>query len=334
MTSPPFTSTKPRMKKILITGPSPSDELKTFMKDKGYEILSPGVLNEDEIIDALVGVDAYIPGGEEVVTERIIASAKNTLKVISFNGVGYGYYVDVTAAKKHNVAVTYVPHANSLAVAEFTVALILTLMKKIPIMNKETKSGLWHKYVSQDLSGKTIGIVGMGSIGRLVAKKMYFGFGSKILYYSRTRESDIEQEVDAEFVELHELCRLSDVITLHTPYTSETRYIIDEKCINFMNRDTVLINTARAELVSPIALRDALVSSKINAAAFDCYYSGKVPADTSEDTFGLMNLPDDTFILTPHAAYNTVSSNREVEKIALQNIVDIFTTGSCSNLVV
>ncbi|WP_319378737.1 hypothetical protein [uncultured Methanocorpusculum sp.] len=118
------------MKKILITGPSPPEDMKTFMKDKGYEILSPGLLNEDEIIDALVGVDAYIPGGEEVVNERIIASAKNTLKVISFNGVGYGYYVDVTAAKKHNIAVTYVPHANSSAVAEFTAALILTLMKK------------------------------------------------------------------------------------------------------------------------------------------------------------------------------------------------------------
>jgi len=334
MISPPSTSTKTEMKKILITGPSPSDEMKTFMKNKGYEILSPGVLSEDEIIDALAGVDAYIPGGEEVVTEKIIASAKKTLKVISFDGVGYGYYVDVPAAKKHNIAVTYVPHANSLSVAEFTVALILTLMKKIIIMNNETKSGLWHKYISQDLSDKTIGIVGMGSIGRLVAKKMYYGFGCKILYYSRTRESDIEQELDAKFVELHELCRLSDVITLHLPFTSETQYIIDEKCIDCMNRDTVLINTSRAELVSPIALRDALVSSKINAAAFDCYYSGKVPSDPSEDPFGLMNLPDDTFILTPHAAYNTVRSNREVGKIALQNIVDIFDNGSCANQVV
>ncbi len=333
MTNPPPASTKTEMKKILITGLPPSDEMKTLMKNQGYEILSPGVLKEDEIIEALAGVDAYIPGGEEVVTEKIIASAKNTLKVISFNGVGYGYYVDVHAAKKHNVAVTYVPHANSLAVAEFTVALILTLMKKIPIMNKETKSGSWHKYVSQDVSGKTIGIVGMGSIGRLVAKKMYYGFGCKILYYSRTRESDIEQELDAEFVELHDLCHVSDVITLHLPYTSETRHIIDEKCFHVMSPDTVLINTSRAELVSPIALRDALVSNKINAAAFDCYYSGKVPLDSSEDAFGLLNLPDDTFILTPHAAYNTVNSNTEVDKIALQNIVDIFNTGSCTNQV-
>ena len=321
------------MKKILFTGSTLSETRKSELKKQGYDFISARTdMNEDELIAALSDMDAHIIGGAEIVTERVIERLKDRLKVITFFGTGYEKYIAVEKAIEHNISVTNTPHANVNAVAEFTVALILTAVKKIVLMNAETKDSQWNRLLTWELQGKTIGIIGMGHIGERVARILKFGFGMNVVYHSRTRKQSIETELEAEFVSLHKLCSISDIISLHAQYSNDTIGLIGEVEFSQMKKEAVLINTARADLVDYNALKNALIGDKIAFVAFDGYYEEPVPL-LINDKFGLLSMDNSKFVITPHAAYKSINAIKNMEDIAIDNTIRILNGEPCVNVV-
>lgn len=309
------------MKTILFTGCTLSESQLEELKKKGFLIKPQKIdLSEYDLIKELKDCDGYILGGEEIATAKVIESAKS-LKVIGFYGAGYERYVDTAVATQRGIPVTNTPQANAPTVAEFTVALILTSVKKIALLNEQVKSGTYAKQQLWNLKGKTLGIIGMGAIGTLVAKIMHNGFGMKILYVSRSTKPEVEKEIGATKVNLNELLQESDVISIHVPYSPETIGMIGKKQLELMQPHTVLINTARAELVDGHALHKALTDGKIAAAAFDCYYTEPTPKP-SEDEYRLFLLHDDKFIITPHTAFNSIDAVKAMENMVVTSVLD------------
>jgi len=319
------------MKKVLFTGDTLSDEKRENLRKRGFEFVPARIdLTEEELISTLKGFDGYILGGEEIATKNVIENAKS-LKVITFFGTGFEKYIDVSAAKKCGVVVTNTPNTNTNSVAEFTIALILSTVKEIVPMNNKTKNGMWEKAHTWDLRGKTVGIIGMGNIGSLVAKILHNGFGMKINYYSRNRKLEIEKELHANFLPLDEIFKSSDVVSIHLAYSEETIGIINSSHLKNMKHGATLVNTARAELVDPASLKEIL-SENGPTVAFDCYYKEPVP-HPNEDLWGLLSVEDKKFILTPHSAYNTADAVEKMEEMAVENTIKILKGEQCNNTI-
>lgn len=308
---------------MLFTANTFSKEIIEELKAKGIEIIPQrGDLSESELIDALKDVDAYIAGGDEIATQKVINST-NKLKIITFLGAGYERYIDVKAARAKNIVVTNTPAANAHTVAEHSVALILDAVKQITALNNETKKGGWNKRVTWNLKDKVLGIVGMGAIGSIVARILHNGFGMKVVYFSRTSKPEIEQELKAQKLPLIELFKKSDVVSLHISYSEKTIGLVGEKELNSMKANSILVNASRAEIVKPQALYQALIANKLATAAFDVYYKEPVPKP-EEDEYKLLTLPDNKFIVTPHTAYNSSDAVQAMEEMVLRSITDFF----------
>jgi Lactate dehydrogenase and related dehydrogenases len=320
------------MKKILFTGDTLSEDRRQDFAKEGFEFVPERIdLNEDELMSIIKEYDGYILGGEEIATKKVIENAKK-LKVITFFGTGYEKYIDLAAAKESGIVVTNTPNVNSRSVAEFTIALIMSSVKKIVSMNNATKTGMWNKARTWDLQEKTVGIIGMGNIGSIVAKILHDGFGMNVVYYSKSRKPDIEKRLDAEYIELDELFSKSDVISVHLSYNKETIGLVGSEHFKQMKNGAILVNTARAEIIDPIALKQALNDAKINVAV-DCYYKEPVPTNEGEDEWKLMSFNDDCFIMTPHAAYNTTDALRRMEDLAIENTIKVLKNEICENTV-
>jgi phosphoglycerate dehydrogenase-like enzyme len=317
---------------ILFTGNVLPDSYKSKLENLGHRvIIDRPDLSESELISALAGVDAYILGGSEQATRKVIESA-DKLKIISFFGVGYESYIDVQAATEKGIAVTNAPGANAQSVAEFTIALILDAVKRTTFLVETTKKGPWIERKSWNLEGKTLGIVGFGAIGKRVAKIAHHGFSMKILYHSRERKINDEANFAAEFVDLENLLKNSDVVSLHASSNPQTIGMIGAKQFSLMKRSAVLVNCSRAELVDPIALGQALITRQIACAAFDGYYT-EPTSGVSNDTHGLFVLGNDLFLVSPHTAYFTEDATEQMAEMNTASIMDLFEGRPVSNLV-
>src|SRR5258708_10531994 len=186
-------------------------------------------LREADLIEALNGIHAYILAGEELATERVLRAAPK-LKIVSFFGAGYEKYVDVAAATKLSILVTFTPGANAASVAEFAFGLILNLTRKITYLNTQTRKGKWLEERTWNLKGRTIGIVGLGNVGTKVAEIAKNGFRMRVLYFSRTRNPDKEKALGLEWAtNLEKLLTESDIVSLHPPLSDQTIGMIEEK---------------------------------------------------------------------------------------------------------
>ncbi len=310
------------MFKILFTGNTLSDSDIQNLGSRGFQIISGRTdYLENELVTALEGVHGYVLGGDEIATGQVIEAAPD-LKVIAFLGTGYERFVDVRTASSCGIAVTNTPGANAYTVAEFTVGLVLDLLKRLTYLNNRTKMGGWEKHEAWNLRGRTLGIVGMGTIGALVARILRNGFGMNVTYVSRTSKPDVEAELGARKVGLQDLLQHSDVVSLHASYTQQTIGMLGKAQFQMMRTEAILVNTARAELVDPVALYEALRDGKISAAAFDGYYVEPIPAPMN-DKYGLLSLGDDRFIITPHTAYNSLDANRKMERMAVESVIAV-----------
>lgn len=310
------------MKKVLFTLCSMSDEEIESFKNKGIEIIkTAGDLSEKDLIDRLQGCQGYVVGGADKATKKVIESTK--LEIIVFHGTGYENKIDVDIATKNNIAVANTPKANAYTVAEYTIALILNCVKKITDSNNKTKKGKWIRGRVWNLKGKTLGVIGLGTIGFHVAEIMKKAFGMKILYVSRSRKDLAEKKIGAKKVSLVELMKNSDVITIHASYSKEAENMIGEKELSLMQPHAVLVNATRAELVDGRALYKALRSEKLALAAFDAYYKEPAP-NKKADKWGLLSLPDDKFIITPHKAYNSKEAVESMNKMVTENLTAFF----------
>jgi len=282
-----------------------------ILKEKGLEIiLNPygRKLNEEELLDLLDDVVGIIAGTENI-TKKII-SAANQLKVISRYGVGIDN-IDIKSAKKRKILVFNTPEAPTTAVAELTLSLMLNLLKKISLLDRRIRDNLWKPKIGNLLSGLTIGIVGLGRIGKKLVQFLE-PFKVNFLVYEINPDTKFVSDHKINLVPFTTLLSKSDIISFHIPLTKETSHIIGKKELNLMKKNAILINTARGGLVDEEALYKSLKDNEIAGAAIDAFeeepYTGK-----------LKTL--DNVIITPHIGSFTIETRKHMEIEAVNNLI-------------
>jgi D-3-phosphoglycerate dehydrogenase len=259
-------------------------------------------------LQALVqDVDGLIAGLDEI--DAAVIQAAPALKIIARYGVGVDR-VDLSAATRQGVIVTNTPGANSAAVAELAIGMLLALARKLCLADRAVHNGEWPRLSGTGLHGKTAGLVGLGAIGRLVASRLA-AFGCQVLAYDPYVGSDVSASCQASLVSLDELLERSDFVSLHVPVTPETRGLVNASFLRRMKPGALLINTARGELVDEADLFDALQQGSLAGAGLDCF-TQEPPAAGHP----LLNLPN--VLLTPHSGSHTDEATSAMGRMALE----------------
>lgn len=268
---------------------------------------------EEDIIAQCAEADGLLLDLAPMTAKAI--SGLNNCKVISRYGVGYNN-VDIEACTAKNIQVAYVPDYHMEDVSDHTMALILACMRQLRSIDSGVRQGKWNiPTTCYRLKGKTVGLVGVGRIARVLVKKLS-GFGlQEILGYDPYVSAEKLAEIGVRKVELDELVASSDIISLHLNLTEETRGIIGAKAIASMKPTALLINVSRGGLIDDEALVDALANKKIFGAGIDTHTVEPLGADSPFCKL-------DNVILTDHCAYNTFEGVKELKTKAVQNVVD------------
>ena len=281
------------------------------LKNAGFDVMSNPYekkLNEAELIKLIDDAVGLIAGTEQI-TEEVLAHAK-LLKVISRYGVGMDN-IDLDATKKRGIEVYNTPNAPAKAVAELTLSLILNLIRRIPESSQPMKDGIWQPQMGHSLYGKTIGILGLGKIGKEFAKLMQ-PFNVNIFAYEKYPDDDFIASHDIKLESLEGVLSKSDVVSIHLPLMEETRNIIGAKELSLMKHDSILTNTARGGLVDEDMLISALKEGTIAGAALDAF-------ENEPYTGELLNL--DNVLLTPHIGTYTEETRMIMEMETVENLI-------------
>ena len=263
-------------------------------------------LTEDEAIE-LLGADAVgMIAGIEPLTERVFASAKS-LKVVSRCGSGLDS-VDLAAAKRYGIAVLNTPEAPAQAVAELTMGLMLSALRRICQTDRLLRAGEWPRMQGQLLAAQVVGIVGFGRVGRRVAR-LCQAFNAEVVAH----DSYVEQSPQGiKLIPLEKLLAEADVITLHLTYDADTHHLLDAEAFARMKPGAVVINTARGGLIDEIALAEALISGQLGAAALDVF---------EQEPYHGPLLKCDKAILTSHIGSLARESRQRMEAEAAENLL-------------
>lgn len=268
-------------------------------------------LKEDQLVDLIKGIDAIIVG-EDDVTRKVIEHA-DRLKIISKNGVGVNQ-IDVAAATEKGIFVTNTPGANSNAVADLTFGLMFSTARRIPFAHNATREGKWDKFIGTEIWKKTIGIVGIGHIGKGVARRAR-GFEMRILGYDVVQDQEFARDVGLTYVPLETIFREADFITLHVPLTKDTEGLVTRDHLRLMKKTAYLVNIARGGVVRSADLYDALVKKELAGAALDVF--------EEEPPIGNPLLTLDNVVTTSHIGAFTWESMENMGSIAAQNVIDV-----------
>jgi D-3-phosphoglycerate dehydrogenase / 2-oxoglutarate reductase len=282
------------------------------LRQQGYEVVVHPSLtppSADELCDYLRGAVGMVAGMEPVPAEVI--EGADRLRVISRFGVGYDN-IDIAAATRRGVLVTYIPDAMGDAVADLTLGLILAAARRIPELDAAMKSGEWRRIMGADVSRKTLGVIGTGRIGMGVARRAA-GFRMRLLGYDPAANPLFVEELGGEYVSLEELLAQSDFLTLHLPLLPETRGLIGAPQLAQVRRSAFLINCARGALVDEEAVYAALTEGRLAGFATDVY------AKEPPDPHPLYRLPN--VIALPHIASYTPATAARMSQAALENLL-------------
>jgi D-3-phosphoglycerate dehydrogenase len=279
-------------------------------------------LKPPELAAALNGHAGLAVRSGAKVTRDVLAAAKD-LKVVGRAGIGVDN-IDVPAATQRGIVVMNTPHGNSITTAEHAIALMMALARQIPAADKSTHAGKWEKsrFMGVELSGKTLGVVGCGNIGAIVADRAH-GLKMRVLAFDPYLSEERACDLGVQKVELDDLLARADFITLHTPLTDSTRHIIDAKALAKTRPGMRLINCARGGLVDEAALKAALDSGHVAGAALDVF--AEEPAKANP-LFGM-----DTVIATPHLGASTSEAQEKVAIQVAEQMADFLLTGAVSN---
>jgi len=310
--------------KVLISDPLSEIGVKTFKETPDIEVdihtnLSP------EKLKAIIGdYHALVIRSATKATADIIEAAHN-LKIIGRAGIGLDN-VDIPQASKKGIVVMNTPEGNTITAAEHTIAMILALSRNIPQANASLKKGNWEKkkFEGREIFHKTLGVIGVGRIGRLVAERAK-AMEMKVIAYDPYIKPDIIEGMDIEPVSFDELLQRSDYITIHTPSTTETVNMINKHTMAKMKNGAMLINCARGGIINEDDLCEALQSGHLSGAALDVF--GKEPPGTIK----LMSLPN--FICTPHLGASTKEAQDKVAKDVAEQVIAYLLYGSVKNAV-
>ena len=286
------------------------------------------ILSSDELIAIASGYDGIICQGN-VVSNEYIKKNCNTLKVISNVSVGYDN-VDIEFASRNNVAVLNTPNILDDAVADLSIGLLIAAARKICEGNNYVKAGKWKKnswplFLGEDLSEETLGIIGMGNIGKKVAIRAS-AFNLKILYHNRNRlNNEDETTYNASYSDLDNLLNLSKYVLLLCPLTAQTKYLMNKQTFALMRKDAFIINMARGKIIKEYDLVQALENRVIAGAGLDVFeFEPKV----SEKLMTMKNT-----VLMPHAGSATYTTRRSMVEMACKNITNFLLNDVKDNLV-
>lgn len=305
------------MQKILLTNyysPKPLAFITSLLPD-GFEFISLDKPGREEIIQKIPEADFLLVGGREKI-DREVLDAAGKLRMIQRSGVGLDS-LDLDAIRNKEIPLYVNEGVNAQSVAEHTILLILGTLRKIIIVDKKTRSGEWVKHdigiTCHELSGKQVGLVGLGSIGKCVAR-MLLAFGVRTVYYKPNRLSeDTEKFLGVEYRTFDNLLSTSDVISLHCGLSETTRSIIGRDEFDRMKKGAVLINTARGALIDDSAFIDALKSGHIAGAGLDVF--SKEPLVSGHPFMDMDNV-----LLTPHMGSITQESFSRMMRTAISSI--------------
>ncbi len=299
--------------KILITDPVDQKCLE-ILQAEGFEVEYHPGSSVEAIKRIIPGADGLIVRSGTKVTADILGAASG-LKVVGRAGAGVDN-IDIGAATRCGIIVLNTPGGNTVSTAEHTIAMMLALVRKIPAAHASVLAGRWERkaFVGAEVHGKTLGVVGMGKVGTEVARRC-LGFGMRIVAYDPLVSSDALMKLNVEPVSLDELLRHSDLITLHTPLTAETRHLINEKSLLKCKEGVRIINCARGGIVDEQALFLALESGRVAGAALDVFES-EPPGDSP-----LLRHPH--VIATPHLAASTEEALEQVSVLIARQIADV-----------
>ena len=279
----------------------------------------------DELNKNIISYDGLIVRSATKVNKEVIENAKN-LKVVGRAGAGVDN-IDIKAAKQKNIIVMNTPGGNTNATAEHTLALLLSLSRKISKADITTHKGEWAKksLKGNEIKGKTIGIIGFGNVGKRFAQ-MCNALGLKVLIYSKTFDTIRNEFPDYVSCDLNKILKEADIISFHCKPNPDGSSIISAKEINIMKKNVLIINTARGNLVSEIDLKDAIKNNTIGGVALDVFE--EEPAKNNI-LFGLDNV-----LLTPHIAASTAEAQIIVAEMIANQFVDFFLKNKVSNSVI
>ena len=302
---------------ILSTSPTfgyYANEPLEYLKNHGCKVdLVPRgkKMSEEELRENIRECNAMIVGVEHI-TESIIQASKK-LKVIAKHGAGVDN-IDLEAASGKGIVVFSAPGANSEAVADLTIGLFLSLARNIPFADRSVKGGGWPRIVGTQLNGKVLGIIGLGQIGKKVAKRA-LGFDMRVLAYDVFKDESYSQKCGITYLSLDEVLSKSDFLSIHVPLTLSTRRLIDERKLRLMKEGAFLVNISRGDIVDEEALYQVLKEGKIRAAALDVFYQ-EPPKESP-----LLTL--DNVIVTPHMGGYTFEALKETGMICARGIIDV-----------
>ena len=297
-----------------------------IFKERGIDVdFQPNLgKDKDKLAEAINGFDGLAIRSATKVTAKMLERAQQ-LKVIGRAGIGVDN-VDIPAATARGVIVMNTPFGNSITTAEHAITLMLSLARQIPEADVSTRAGKWekNKFLGVEIFGKTLGIIGCGNIGSIVADRA-LGLKMKVIAYDPFLSTERALNLGVEKVELDELLRRADFITLHTPATEKTRNIINAQSLAAMKKGVRLINCARGELVDETALFEALQSRHVAGAALDVF--AEEPA-TRSPLFALHNV-----VCTPHLGASTSEAQENVALQVAEQMADYLLRGAISNAV-
>jgi D-3-phosphoglycerate dehydrogenase len=293
-----------------------------IFRERGIEVDVKTGMKPDQLKAAIDGYDGLAIRSATKVTADILAAAKK-LKVVGRAGIGVDN-VDVAAATQRGVLVMNTPFGNSVTTAEHTIALVFALARQIPEADRSTQAGKWEKsrFMGVEITGKTLGVVGCGNIGTIVADRAK-GLKMRVVAYDPFLSPQRAQQLDIEKVELDELFARADFITLHTPLTDTTRGIVNKDSIAKMKTGVRIVNCARGGLVVEADLKAALDAGKVAGAALDVFETE--PARTNI-LFG-----SDKVVCTPHLGASTEEAQENVAIQVAEQIADYLLNGTVAN---
>ncbi len=303
--------------KILISGHLTDDILSLFSRD--CDVRANGEdrpMSRADLLEAVAGVDGMLAMITDGVDAELMDRAPR-LRIVSNMAVGYNN-IDVAAATARGIVVTNTPGILTEATAELAFALILASARRVVDLDRRTRAGEWTcwaplLFLSREVSGKTLGVVGLGRIGRAVARRAK-AFGMKVLYHNRARLGAAEErDLGVEYAEKDELLGTADFVSLHVPLSDETRHLIGTRELGLMKPTAYLVNTSRGPVVDEAALVETLREKRIEGAGLDVYENEPVLAP------GLTSL--DNVVLMPHVGSATVETRMKMARMAAEHLL-------------
>jgi len=316
------------MKKVYITLNIP--DIAKELLEKQFEVVvntDNKFLSKEDLIKIGCEYDAVLSSLTNIFDKDTLSKCTKT-KIFANYAVGYNNF-DVDYIKEKNIIVTNTPGVLSDTTAETAISLLFAVSRRIVEADRFVREGKWKGFspkllLGKDIYNKTLGVIGAGRIGHRFAEKLR-GFHMKVLYHNRNRDLCFEKSFNAEYCEMDDLLKRSDIVTIHVPLTEETKHMITKKEINLMKEDAILINTSRGSVIKEDDLIEALENKRIYGAGLDVFED---EPNVNSSFFDLSNV-----VLLPHIGSASKETRELMASIAAKNIIRVLEGGEPINLV-